>query len=65
MFAKMDSTANDPVEGYKVEGFPTIYLAPKGSKDKPIQYSGNRDPDDLIKFIKKHAVASFQDKEEL
>lgn len=29
------------------------------------QYSGNRDLDDLQKFMKKHAVKSYQKKDEL
>ncbi|GMS89584.1 hypothetical protein PENTCL1PPCAC_11759 [Pristionchus entomophagus] len=65
VLAKFDATANDAPEGFDVEGFPTIYFAPSGQKDKPIKYSGNRDLDDLKKFMKKHAVKSFQKKDEL
>uniref|UniRef100_A0A915ETN3 Protein disulfide-isomerase n=1 Tax=Ditylenchus dipsaci TaxID=166011 RepID=A0A915ETN3_9BILA len=71
VIAKFDATANDPPEKYAVEGFPTIYFAPAGKKDKPIKYSGNRDLNDLEKFVRKHAVKSFQtpkkteDKDEL
>ncbi|KAI6214755.1 Protein disulfide-isomerase [Aphelenchoides besseyi] len=64
VLAKLDATANDPHEDYKVEGFPTIYFAPGGLKNKPIKYSGNRDLDDLIQFMKKHAKNSFK-KDEL
>ncbi|CEF66669.1 Protein disulfide-isomerase A4 [Strongyloides ratti] len=64
VIAKMDATANDPPSGYKVEGFPTIYFAPSGMKSKPIKYTGNRDLDDLEKFMKKHAVKSYTDKTE-
>lgn len=63
--AKFDATANDTPDGFAVEGFPTIYYAPSGKKDKPIKYTGNRDLDDLANFIKNHAVKSFQAKEEL
>uniref|UniRef100_A0A914H4U7 Protein disulfide-isomerase n=1 Tax=Globodera rostochiensis TaxID=31243 RepID=A0A914H4U7_GLORO len=62
--AKFDATENDVPEKYAVEGFPTIYFAPSGKKDKPIKYSGNRDLEDLTKFVKKHAVASFGKKNE-
>ncbi|KAF8358966.1 hypothetical protein PRIPAC_93961 [Pristionchus pacificus] len=65
VLAKFDATANDAPEGFDVEGFPTIYFAPSGKKDKPIKYSGNRDLDDLQKFMKKHAVKSYQKKDEL
>jgi protein disulfide-isomerase A4 len=65
VLTKFDATANDPHEDYKVEGFPTIYFAPAGLKHKPIKYSGNRSSDDLISFMKKHAVNSFKSKDEL
>ena len=59
LLAKFDATENDVPEKYKVEGFPTIYFAPSGAKDNPIKYSGNRDLEDLEKFMRKHAVAAF------
>ncbi|KAK0417508.1 hypothetical protein QR680_013052 [Steinernema hermaphroditum] len=66
VISKFDATANDAPANFNVEGFPTIYFAPSGKKDTPIQYRGNRDLDDLTKFMKKHAVKSFQKaKEEL
>ncbi|GMR42615.1 hypothetical protein PMAYCL1PPCAC_12810 [Pristionchus mayeri] len=65
VLAKFDAIANDAPERFDVEGFPTIYFAPSGQKDKPIKYSGNRDLDDLKKFMQKHAVKSFQKKDEL
>ena len=58
--AKFDATENDVPEKYSVEGFPTIYFAPAGKKDAPIKYSGNRDLEDLAKFVKENAVKSFQ-----
>ncbi|KAH7731879.1 protein disulfide-isomerase A4 [Aphelenchoides avenae] len=63
--AKFDATANDVPDGYAVEGFPTIYFAPSGKKDKPIKYTGNRDLDDIANFVRQHAIKSFQTKEEL
>jgi protein disulfide-isomerase-like protein len=59
VLAKYDATANDAPDKYEAEGFPTIYFAPKGRKDTPIKYTGNRDPDDLVKFMKQHSVVSF------
>ena len=53
--AKFDATVNDPPENYSVEGFPTIYLAPAGAKQKPIKYSGNRDLKDLEDFVRKNS----------
>ena len=35
---KMDATNNDVTGAFDVRGFPTIYWAPKDSKDAPIRY---------------------------
>lgn len=61
----MDATANDIPKNYDVNGFPTIYFAPVGKKEEPIKYEGNRDFNDLIDFMKKHASVSFRGKIEL
>lgn len=47
----------------KFQGFPTLYFAPKGKKEHPIKYSGNRGMDDMIKFMKDNKVASFAKQE--
>ncbi|CAG9535168.1 unnamed protein product [Cercopithifilaria johnstoni] len=65
LLAKMDVTANDIPKNYDVSGFPTIYFAPAGKKEEPIKYEGNRDLNDLIDFMKKHASVSFLGKTEL
>ncbi|KAM9308252.1 protein disulfide-isomerase A4 [Gastrophryne carolinensis] len=66
VIAKMDATANDiPNENYKVEGFPTIYFAPKNNKNNPIKFeSGSRDLKGLSEFIEEHTTKSER-KEEL
>jgi protein disulfide-isomerase-like protein len=47
LMAKIDMTSNDLPEEYRgafpVEGFPTIFLAPKGKKLSPIKYDGARE----------------------
>ncbi|KAJ9595872.1 hypothetical protein L9F63_012931, partial [Diploptera punctata] len=53
---KMDATSNDVSGPYDVRGFPTIYWAPKDSKDSPVRYEGGREIDDFIKYIAKHAT---------
>ena len=50
--AKVDATANDVPE--EIGGFPTIKMFPAGAKEKPIEYSGSRTVNDLVKFIKEN-----------
>jgi len=56
VIAKMDATANDVPPQYSVEGFPTIYWAPMGSKDEPKKYEGGREVDDFVEYIKTEAT---------
>ncbi|KAF2882311.1 hypothetical protein ILUMI_23876 [Ignelater luminosus] len=57
---KMDATANDVPSPYDVRGFPTLYWAPKDSKDSPVRYEGGRELDDFIKYIAKHATSELK-----
>lgn len=57
---KMDATANDVPAPYEVRGFPTLYWAPKDSKDKPVKYEGGREADDFLKYIAKHATKELK-----
>jgi len=54
--AKMDATANDVPKEYQVQGFPTIYFSPKGSKSNPKRYEGGREVKDFIKYIAKEST---------
>ncbi|KAM6201817.1 protein disulfide-isomerase A4 [Rhynchocyon petersi] len=58
VIAKMDATANEATsDRYKVEGFPTIYFAPRGDKQNPIRFEGaDRDLEHLSRFIEEHAT---------
>jgi protein disulfide isomerase family A protein 3 len=56
VIAKMDATANDVPKPYDVRGFPTIYFAPKGSKDSPRSYEGGREVDEFIKYLAKEST---------
>jgi len=53
---KMDATANDVQSPFDVRGFPTLYWAPKDSKNAPVRYDGGREVDDFLKYIAKHAT---------
>jgi len=60
MIAKIDATANDYPPEYEVSGFPTIYLKQAGkSGSKPIKFDGEREVDDMLKFIKSNAKIPF------
>lgn len=65
--AKMDATANDvPHPNYKVDGFPTIYLAPSGDKQNPVKFQeGDRDLEQLSRFLESHARSLDRTHEEL
>jgi len=56
VIAKMDATANDVPPNYAVRGFPTIFFAPKNSKNSPRKYEGGREVEDFIKFIAREAT---------
>merc|ERR1712178_81342 len=49
--AKFDVTANQLPEAYEVEGFPTLYLSVKGSRESPIQYDGGRELAGFVQFL--------------
>ncbi|RKF82232.1 Protein disulfide-isomerase [Golovinomyces cichoracearum] len=55
--AKIDADANDVNQ--EIEGFPTIMLFKAGDKANPVTFSGGRNVEDLIKFVKlgKHEVS--------
>lgn len=52
---KLDATANDIPELFKVHGFPTIYWFPKDTK-QPKKYEGGRDISDLLNYVAEHAT---------
>ncbi|KAF3907593.1 hypothetical protein AA313_de0204053 [Arthrobotrys entomopaga] len=50
IIAKVDATLNDVPD--EIQGFPTIKLFAAGKKDTPIDYSGGRNVEDFVKFLK-------------
>jgi len=59
VIAKMDYTANE-IEGIEIEAFPTIIFYPKGNKQNPIPYDGDREEDAFIDFLRKHSSGPFE-----
>ena len=56
VIAKFDATANDVPLNYGVQGFPTLFFAPKGNKQSPMKYESGRDVDSFVKFLAKEAT---------
>lgn len=56
VIAKMDATENDVPSQYEVQGFPTLYFAPKNSKKNPRKYDGGREVEDFIKYLAKEST---------
>ncbi|KAH3795949.1 probable protein disulfide-isomerase A4 [Dreissena polymorpha] len=59
VIAKMDATANDIPDQYKVEGFPSIYYAPANNKESPLKFDGDRTVEGFTKYLKDHATVTF------
>ena len=53
IIAKMDSTKNE-VNGVSVRSYPTIKLWVRGKKNAPIDFSGDREGEGFMTFLKKH-----------
>eukprot|EP00455_Lapot_gusevi_P021328 TRINITY_DN2240_c0_g1_i1.p1 TRINITY_DN2240_c0_g1~~TRINITY_DN2240_c0_g1_i1.p1 ORF type:complete len:528 (-),score=202.70 TRINITY_DN2240_c0_g1_i1:39-1493(-) len=58
VIAKIDATANDYPSSFQVNGYPSIFLVPARANAQPIAHTGEREVDDLLSFIKKHAMHS-------
>ncbi|XP_054991300.1 protein disulfide-isomerase A4 [Sorex araneus] len=67
VIAKMDATANDvPSDRYKVDGFPTIYFAPRGDKRNPVKFEeGERELEQLSRFVEEQLARPHSARDEL
>ncbi len=50
---QIDGTENDTP--HDIQGFPTLKFFPAGRKDQPIDYTGERSVDAIVKFVKENA----------
>lgn len=53
LIAKMDGTTNEYPK-VDAQGYPTIFFFPKGKKDKPIKYEGEKTLPKFIYFLNRH-----------
>jgi len=64
VIAELDGSANDSmVEGMEWSGFPSLFWIPKGSKEA-IKYSGPRDKEGMLKWIKENSKQDLSVSEE-
>lgn len=54
LVGKMDAEANDV--SADIRGYPWLLLYPSSSKDRPVQYLGNRTVQDMALFVKEHGT---------
>ena len=53
VIAKMDGTTNEYPK-VEVSGYPTIWFYPKGKKDKPIKFEGEKNMQKFMVFLNRH-----------
>lgn len=53
VIAKMDGATNEYPK-LEVSGYPTIWFYPKGKKDKPIKYEGDKNIQKFLIFLNRH-----------
>jgi protein disulfide-isomerase A1 len=58
MVARMDCTVNGVPKDLwdRVEGYPTVFFIPAGTKASPIMFEGERTTLNLLKFVQKYAT---------
>jgi len=58
--AKIDATSNAIPDHIQIQGFPTLLFFPAGDKKNFIPYEGNRELDDLAKFVMDSSTHKLQ-----
>ncbi|CCH58297.1 hypothetical protein TBLA_0A05040 [Henningerozyma blattae CBS 6284] len=64
VIAEMNGELND-VASVKIEGYPTLILYPAGKNSEPVEFSGARDLETFINFIKENGKNSVDGNEAL
>ena len=59
VIAKIDATANDVPDLFKVEGFPAIYFSTACDKSKPKKFEGAQELNDFVHFLEDNACVSL------
>lgn len=62
VIAKCDSTANE-IPNVEIKGFPTIKFFKAGAKKAPIDFSGERTTEGILKFLKENTSHPWVDLE--
>ena len=60
LIAHYDTSANDPIEGYKLLGTPTLLFATRTAKAAPLRFEGGTALKEVDKFVIKHATVALQ-----
>jgi len=63
--AKIDATANNLPKNINVRGYPTLIFFPADNKKTGIPYDGERDLENLTKFVIEHSTKPVKIKEDL
>lgn len=60
VFAEFDQAFNDVPDYAEIRMYPSVALFPLNSKDKPTIYMGDKDPDELVKFLHSNVGIKFE-----
>jgi protein disulfide-isomerase A1 len=60
VIAQIDATANDVDPSFGIKGFPTLKFFPAKEGKAPVEYSGNRQFDDLLEFVKTNSLSEYK-----
>jgi len=59
--AKIDATANTLPKTVNVRGYPTLIMFPANNKKTGVTFSGERDLESLVKFVKEQSTKAIKE----